>query len=128
MLMAASTASAAYQFETAWGDSYWEHLTLEITESALVQTVQAVPVLSELRARGARVAEIVGAFAEETDAVPANVKPRPLTATCVVSAASSPSDCSSRVPRSGAPKPEAATFARISLTATIYTGRSTSQT
>ncbi|MFC4614657.1 putative bifunctional diguanylate cyclase/phosphodiesterase [Cellulomonas algicola] len=47
---------ALEQFETAWGDSYWEHLTLEITESALVQTVQAVPVLSELRARGARVA------------------------------------------------------------------------
>ncbi len=47
---------ALEQFETAWGDAYWEHLTLEITESALVQTVQAVPVLSELRARGARVA------------------------------------------------------------------------
>lgn len=47
---------ALEQFETAWGDAYWEHLTLEITESALVQTGQAVPVLSELRARGARVA------------------------------------------------------------------------
>ncbi|MDQ0374488.1 putative bifunctional diguanylate cyclase/phosphodiesterase [Cellulomonas humilata] len=47
---------ALEQIETAWGDAFWEHLTLEITESALVQTSSAVPVLSELRARGARIA------------------------------------------------------------------------
>ncbi|WP_246117242.1 putative bifunctional diguanylate cyclase/phosphodiesterase [Cellulomonas composti] len=51
-----SEPDALEQIETAWGDEYWEHLTLEITESALVQTVAAVPVLSELRARGARIA------------------------------------------------------------------------
>ncbi|WP_245528078.1 putative bifunctional diguanylate cyclase/phosphodiesterase [Cellulomonas gilvus] len=44
------------QIETAWGDTYWEHLTLEITESALVQTASAIPVLSQLRARGVRIA------------------------------------------------------------------------
>ncbi len=47
---------ALEQIETAWGDAFWEHLTLEITESALVRTSSAVPVLSELRARGARIA------------------------------------------------------------------------
>jgi diguanylate cyclase (GGDEF)-like protein len=47
---------ALEQLETAWGDAFWEHLTLEITESALVRTSSAVPVLSELRARGAKVA------------------------------------------------------------------------
>jgi diguanylate cyclase len=47
---------ALEQIEAAWGDTYWEHLTLEITESALVQTGPAVPLLSELRARGARIA------------------------------------------------------------------------
>lgn len=47
---------ALEQIETAWGGAFWEHLTLEITESALVQTSSAVPVLSELRARGARIA------------------------------------------------------------------------
>lgn len=47
---------ALEQIETAWGDAFWEHLTLEITESALVRTSSAVPVLSELRARGAKVA------------------------------------------------------------------------
>jgi diguanylate cyclase len=47
---------ALEQIETAWGDTYWEHLTLETTESALVQTSAAIPVLSELRARGARIA------------------------------------------------------------------------
>ncbi|MBO9556552.1 EAL domain-containing protein [Cellulomonas sp.] len=47
---------ALEQIETAWGDAFWEHLTLEITESALVSTSTAVPVLSELRARGVRIA------------------------------------------------------------------------
>jgi predicted signal transduction protein with EAL and GGDEF domain len=47
---------ALAQIETAWGDAFWEHLTLEITESALVHTTSAVPVLSELRARGAQIA------------------------------------------------------------------------
>ncbi len=47
---------ALEQIEAAWGDAFWEHLTLEITESALVRTSSAVPVLSELRARGARIA------------------------------------------------------------------------
>ncbi len=47
---------ALAQIETAWGDAFWEHLTLEITESALVQTTSAIPVLSELRARGAQIA------------------------------------------------------------------------
>ncbi|MDM7831211.1 putative bifunctional diguanylate cyclase/phosphodiesterase [Cellulomonas edaphi] len=47
---------ALEQIEAAWGDTYWEHLTLEITESALVRTGPAVPLLSELRARGARIA------------------------------------------------------------------------
>jgi EAL domain-containing protein (putative c-di-GMP-specific phosphodiesterase class I) len=47
---------ALAQFETAWGDVFWEHLTLEITESALVRTTHAIPVLSELRARGVRIA------------------------------------------------------------------------
>lgn len=44
------------QIESAWGGAFWEHLTIEITESALVQTAAAVPVLSELRARGAKIA------------------------------------------------------------------------
>ncbi|WP_051640050.1 bifunctional diguanylate cyclase/phosphodiesterase [Cellulomonas sp. URHE0023] len=47
---------ALAQIETAWGDAFWEHLTLEITESALVHTTSAIPVLSELRARGAQIA------------------------------------------------------------------------
>lgn len=47
---------ALEQIEAAWGDAYWEHLTLEITESALVRTGPAIPLLSELRARGARIA------------------------------------------------------------------------
>jgi diguanylate cyclase len=47
---------ALEQIETAWGDAFWEHLTLEITESALVSTATAVPVLSELRARGVQIA------------------------------------------------------------------------
>ena len=47
---------ALEQIEAAWGDTYWEHLTLEITESALVRTGPAVPLLSELRARGAKIA------------------------------------------------------------------------
>ncbi|MBO3102667.1 putative bifunctional diguanylate cyclase/phosphodiesterase [Cellulomonas fengjieae] len=47
---------ALEQIETAWGGAFWEHLTLEITESALIQTSSAIPVLSELRARGARIA------------------------------------------------------------------------
>ncbi|KMM46441.1 diguanylate cyclase [Cellulomonas sp. A375-1] len=51
-----SEPDALEQIETAWGTTYWEHLTLEITESALVQTTAAIPVLSELRARGARIA------------------------------------------------------------------------
>ncbi|CAM5778305.1 GGDEF-domain containing protein OS=Cellulomonas persica OX=76861 GN=CPE01_07050 PE=4 SV=1 [Cellulomonas persica] len=51
-----SEPDALEQLETAWGGAYWEHLTLEITESALVQTTAAIPVLSELRARGARIA------------------------------------------------------------------------
>ncbi len=51
-----SEPDALEQIQAAWGDAYWEHLTLEITESALVQTVLAVPVLSQLRARGVRIA------------------------------------------------------------------------
>ncbi len=51
-----SEPDALEQIETAWGSTYWEHLTLEITESALVQTGAAIPVLSELRARGTRIA------------------------------------------------------------------------
>jgi len=47
---------ALAQIEIAWGDVFWEHLTLEITESALVRTTHAIPVLSELRARGVRIA------------------------------------------------------------------------
>jgi len=51
-----SDPEALEQIEQAWGTAYWEHLTLEITESALVQTSSAIPVLSELRARGVRIA------------------------------------------------------------------------
>ena len=51
-----SEPDALEQIETAWGRAYWEHLTLEITESALVKTTSAIPVLSELRARGVRIA------------------------------------------------------------------------
>ncbi len=51
-----SEPDALEQIELAWGTTYWEHLTLEITESALVRTTSAIPVLSELRARGVRIA------------------------------------------------------------------------
>jgi len=44
------------QLDTAWSGGPWEHLTIEITESTMLRTSSAVPVLSELRARGARIA------------------------------------------------------------------------
>lgn len=44
------------QVSEAWGDAFWEHLTLEITESTILRTASAVPALEELRARGARIA------------------------------------------------------------------------
>ncbi len=42
--------------DAAWSGGPWEHLTVEITESTMLRTSAAVPVLSELRARGARIA------------------------------------------------------------------------
>ncbi|GAA3821636.1 putative bifunctional diguanylate cyclase/phosphodiesterase [Cellulomonas soli] len=44
------------QVSEAWGDAYWEHLTLEITETTILRAGSAVPVLEALRARGARIA------------------------------------------------------------------------
>lgn len=44
------------RIDTAWSGGPWEHLTIEITESTMLRTAAAVPVLSELRARGARIA------------------------------------------------------------------------
>ncbi len=44
------------RIDEAWGGGPWEHLTVEITESTMLRTTTAVPVLSELRARGARIA------------------------------------------------------------------------
>ncbi len=44
------------RIDEAWGGGLWEHLTVEITESTMLRTTTAVPVLSELRARGARIA------------------------------------------------------------------------
>lgn len=44
------------RLEEAWQGGPWEHLTVEITESTMLRTSAAVPVLSELRARGARIA------------------------------------------------------------------------
>lgn len=51
-----SEPDALEKIEDAWGDAFWEHLSLEITESTLVSTSAAVPILSELRARGAQIA------------------------------------------------------------------------
>ncbi|GAA4625105.1 putative bifunctional diguanylate cyclase/phosphodiesterase [Cellulomonas oligotrophica] len=44
------------RIDEAWSGGPWEHLTLEITESVMLRTSAAVPVLSELRARGAHIA------------------------------------------------------------------------
>lgn len=44
------------RIDEAWSGGPWEHLTIEITESTMLRTASAVPVLSELRARGARIA------------------------------------------------------------------------
>ena len=44
------------RIDAAWSGGPWEHLTIEITESTMLRTSSAVPVLSELRARGARIA------------------------------------------------------------------------
>ncbi|MCC2314829.1 putative bifunctional diguanylate cyclase/phosphodiesterase [Cellulomonas xiejunii] len=44
------------RIDAAWSGGPWEHLTIEITESTMLRTAAAVPVLSELRARGARIA------------------------------------------------------------------------
>lgn len=44
------------RIDEAWSGGPWEHLTIEITESTMLRTAAAVPVLSELRARGARIA------------------------------------------------------------------------
>ncbi|MGN8245533.1 putative bifunctional diguanylate cyclase/phosphodiesterase [Cellulomonas soli] len=44
------------QVSEAWGEAFWEHLTLEITESTILRTSSAVPALEALRARGARIA------------------------------------------------------------------------
>ncbi len=44
------------RLDEAWAGGPWEHLTVEITESTMLRTTTAVPVLSELRARGARIA------------------------------------------------------------------------
>ncbi len=44
------------RIDEAWAHGPWEHLTIEITESTMLRTSAAVPVLSELRARGARIA------------------------------------------------------------------------
>ncbi|WP_243738251.1 putative bifunctional diguanylate cyclase/phosphodiesterase [Cellulomonas shaoxiangyii] len=49
-------ADVLERIEEAWGGGPWEHLTVEITESTMLRTTTAVPVLSELRARGARIA------------------------------------------------------------------------
>ncbi|UZN05176.1 putative bifunctional diguanylate cyclase/phosphodiesterase [Cellulomonas sp. S1-8] len=44
------------RIDAAWSGGPWEHLTIEITETTMLRTAAAVPVLSELRARGARIA------------------------------------------------------------------------
>ncbi|QGQ19362.1 EAL domain-containing protein [Cellulomonas sp. JZ18] len=49
-------ADVLERIDEAWGGGLWEHLTVEITESTMLRTTTAVPVLSELRARGARIA------------------------------------------------------------------------
>ncbi|MCC2333218.1 putative bifunctional diguanylate cyclase/phosphodiesterase [Cellulomonas wangsupingiae] len=44
------------RIDEAWSGGPWEHLTIEITETTMLRTSSAVPVLSELRARGVRIA------------------------------------------------------------------------
>lgn len=44
------------RIDAAWQGGPWEQLTIEITEGTMLRTASAVPVLSELRARGARIA------------------------------------------------------------------------
>ncbi|WP_448060709.1 putative bifunctional diguanylate cyclase/phosphodiesterase [Cellulomonas hominis] len=52
-----SEPSFLQQVVGAWGDGAWDLLTLEVTESSLLNDRgQAVQVLAELRARGARIA------------------------------------------------------------------------
>ena len=44
------------QLESAWGDAAWDRLTIEVTESALLQdAVLATAMLAELRTRGVRI-------------------------------------------------------------------------